>query len=89
VRGLYLAVPTIVVAALLAPAVAQADALDDYVNRKGNSVCAELDKADSGGDIFRLALTVARDGGFTVKQAANVIGRSAAAYCPWNQSKLN
>ncbi len=88
-RALYLTVPILAVAAMLAPAVAHADALDDYVNRNGKTVCAALDKAQSGGDIFRLALEVAHDGGFSLKEGASVIGRSAAADCPWNESKLN
>lgn len=89
VRALYLAVPILAVAATLAPAVAHADALEDYVNRNGKTVCAALDKAQSGGDIFRLALTIAHDGGFSLREASSVIGRSAVADCPWNESKLN
>lgn len=88
-RALYMAVPLIAVAATLAPAVAHAGPLDDYVSRNGKAVCAELDKADTGGDIFRLSLTIARDGGFSLKDAASVIGRATVADCPWNASKVN
>jgi hypothetical protein len=88
VRALYPAVPLLVAAAMSAPAVAHANPLDDYVSRNGKAVCAALDKAQSGGDIFRLALTIARDGGFTVKDASNVIGRAAAADCPWETPKV-
>ena len=38
VRAKYMAVPLLAVAAMLAPAVAHADPLDDYVSRKGNEV---------------------------------------------------
>jgi hypothetical protein len=79
-----MAVPLLAVAALLAPAVAHADPLDDYVSRNGKAVCAALDKVQTGGDIFKLALTIAHDGGFGIKDAASVIGRSAVADCPWN-----
>jgi hypothetical protein len=76
------------VATIPAPAVAHAGPLDDYVNRNGLAVCAALDKAQSGGDIFRLTLTIAHDGGFSVKDAADVIGRSTVAVCPWNAAKV-
>jgi hypothetical protein len=49
---------------------------------------AALDKAEDGGDIFRLALTIAHDAGFSVKDATNVIGRSATADCPWEAPKV-
>jgi len=42
VRAKYMAVPLLAVAAMLAPAVAHADPLDDYVSRKGKEVCAAL-----------------------------------------------
>ncbi len=84
-----MAVPFVAVAAMLAPAVAHADPLDDYISRNGKAVCAALDKAQTGGDIFRLTLTIAHDGGFSVKDAASVIGRSAVADCPWNEPKVN
>ena len=87
-RTLHMAVPLLGVAAMLAPAVAHADPLDDYVSRNGKTVCAALDKVQTGGDIFRLSLTVAHDGGFSLKDAASVIGRSAAADCPWDESKM-
>jgi hypothetical protein len=74
--------------AMLSPAVAHADALDDYVSRNGKEVCAALDKAQTGGDIFRLSLIIAHDGGFSVKDAASVIGRSAVADCPRNEPKV-
>jgi hypothetical protein len=89
VRALYMAVPLLAVAATLAPAVAHAGPLDDYVSRNGKAVCAELDKADTGGDIFRLSLTIARDGGFSLKDAASIIGRATVADCPWNAAKVN
>ena len=82
-----MAVPLLAVA-MLAPAVAHADPLNDYVTRNGKAVCAALDKAQTGGDIFRLSLTIAHDGGFSIKDAANVIGRSAVADCPWDESKV-
>lgn len=88
VRALYMAVPLFAVVAMLAPAVAHADAVDDYVSRNGKAVCAALDKAQDRGDIFRLSLTIAHDGGFGIKDAASVIGRSAVAVCPWEAPKL-
>jgi len=78
-----MAAPLLTVATMLAPAVAHADPVGDYVSRSGKSVCAELDKVQDGGDFFRLALHVAHDGGFSIKDAANVIGRSVTADCPW------
>ncbi len=90
-RTLYTAAPLLAVAAtaMLAPAVAHAGPVDDYVSRNGKTVCAALDKAQTGGDIFRLSLTIAHDGGFSLKDAANVIGRSAASDCPWEESKVS
>jgi len=87
-RALYLAAPLLVVAAMLAPAVAHASPLDDYVSRNGKTVCAEIDQVQDGGDVFRLVLTIAKDGGFSNKDAASIVSRSAAAYCPWNSAKL-
>ncbi len=55
-KALYLAVSLFVVSGALAPAVAQATPIDDYVGRNGKAVCAALDKVDDGGDIFRLSL---------------------------------
>ena len=83
--------PLLAVAAtsMLAPAVAHAGPLDDYVSRNGKTVCAALDKAQTSGDIFRLSLTIAHDGGFSLKDAASVIGRSAASDCPWEESKMS
>jgi hypothetical protein len=88
VKALYMAAPLSCIAAMLAPAVAHADPLDDYVSRNGKAVCAALDKAQTGGDIFRLSLTIAHDGAFSLKDAANVIARSAVADCPWDESKI-
>ena len=88
VRPLYMAVPLLAVAAILAPAVAHADPLDDYVSRKGNEVCAALDKAQTDGDIYGLAFAITRDSGFSINDAANAIERSAVADCPWDESKL-
>jgi hypothetical protein len=88
VTTLHLAVPLVAVCATLAPAVAHATPIDDYVNRNGKAVCAALDKVDDGGDIFRLSLTIAKAGGFSVKDAASVIGESAVTDCPWNTPKL-
>jgi hypothetical protein len=82
-----MAVP-LLAGAMLAPAVAHADSVDDYVNRNGKAVCAALDKAQTNGDIFRLSLTIAHDGGFSIKEAANVIGRSAVTDCPWEEPKV-
>jgi len=62
VRVLYMAVPLLVVAAVSAPAVAHAGPVDDYVSRNGKAVCAALDRAQDGGEIFRLALTIAHAG---------------------------
>jgi hypothetical protein len=86
-----MAAPLLAVAAttMLAPPVAHANPLDDYVNRNGKAVCAALDKAQTGGDIFRLSLTIAHDGGFSIKDAASVIGRSAVTDCPWEESKVS
>ncbi len=86
-RVLFLATPLFVAAAISAP-VAHASPVDDYVGHNGQAVCAALDRAQSNGDIFRLTLTIAHSGGFNVKEAANVIGRSAAADCPWESSKM-
>ena len=88
-KAFYMAVPLLAVAATLAPALAHADPLNDYVSRNGRAVCVALDKAQTGGDIFRLSLTIAHDGGFSLKDAASVIGRSAAADCPWEEPKMN
>jgi Protein of unknown function (DUF732) len=87
-RALHLALSLLAGAAASAPAVAHAGPLEDYTNRNGRAVCAELDKADSGGDIFRLALTISKQGGFSLREAGNVIGRSTAAYCPHNAAKV-
>jgi len=84
-----MAVPLLAVAAMLTPAVANADPLNDYVSRNGKEVCAALDKAQTRGDIFRLSLTVAHDGGFSLKDAADVIGRSAVTDCPWEEPKVS
>lgn len=89
VRAKYMAVPLLAVAAMLAPAVAHADPLDDYVSRKGKDVCAALGKAQNEGDIFGLELAIAHDGGFSVTDAANVVERSAVADCPWEEPKVN
>jgi hypothetical protein len=88
VRALYVAVPLLAVAAMLAPAVAHADPLDDYVSRKGKEVCAALDKADTAGDIFGLEFAIAHDGKFSINDAANAIERSAVADCPWDEPKV-
>ena len=87
-RTVHLAAP-LLAASMLAPAVAHAGPLDDYVSRNGKAVCAALDRAQTGGDIFRLSLTVAHDGGFSLKDAASVVGRAAANDCPWDESKLS
>jgi hypothetical protein len=84
VRALYMAVPLLAVAAMLAPAVAHADPVSDYVSRNGKAVCAALDKAHTAGDILRLDFTIAHETGFSIKDAASVIGQSAAADCPWD-----
>ena len=83
-----MATPLLAVAAMLASAVAHADPVDDYVSRNGKAVCAALDKAQTGGDIFRISLTIAHAGGFSLKDAADVIGRSAVAECPWDAPKV-
>jgi len=83
-----MAVPLLAIATMLTPAVAHADPLDDYVSRNGKAVCAALDKAQTRGDIFRLSLTIAHDGGFDIKDAADVIGRSAVTDCPWEEPKV-
>ena len=85
----YMAVPLLAVAAMLAPAVARADPLDDYVSRKGNEVCAALGEAQNEGAIFGLELAIAHDGGFSVTDAANVVERSAVADCPLEEPKVN
>ena len=83
-----MAAAVLVVAAMPAPAVAHASPVDDYVNRNGKAVCAELDKVSDGGDIFRLTLTIAHNSGLSIRDAASVIGRSATAYCPWDAPKV-
>ena len=88
VKALYVPVTLLAVAAMLAPAVAHADPLDDYVSRKGKEVCAALDNADTAGDIFGLEFAIRRDGGFSVNDAAHAIERSAVADCPWDEPKL-
>ena len=88
VRAFCMAVPLLAAATMLAPTVAHADPVGDYVSRNGKAVCAELDKVQDGGDFFRLALTVAHDGKFTIKDAANVIGRAVVADCPSEEPKL-
>ena len=87
-RAVCMAAPLLAAAAMLAPTVAHADPIADYVSRNGKAVCAELDKVQDGGDFFRLALTVAHDGKFTIKDAANVIGRAVASDCPSEEPKL-
>jgi len=72
----------------LAPTIVHADPVGDYVSRSGKAVCAQLDKVQDGGDFFRLALTVAHDGKFTIKDAADVIEQSAISDCPWQQQKV-
>ena len=89
VRALCMAVPSIAVGTMLAPAVAHADPISDYVSRSGKAVCAELDKVQDKGDIFRLVLTIQHGGQFSTRDAANIIGRSAATNCPWDAPKLN
>jgi hypothetical protein len=84
----YIAVPLLAVATMLAPAMAHADPLDDYVSRKGKEVCAALDKAQTDGDIFGLAFAITRDSGFSINDAANAIERSAVADCPWDELKV-
>jgi len=86
VRALYMAVPLLAVAAMLAPAVAHADPVDDYINRKGKMVCAALDTARTAGDIFRLSLKISRETGFSLRDAASAVGQSAATDCPWNSA---
>jgi len=77
-------VPLLALAAVLAPAVAHADPVDDYIARKGKVVCGELDKAQSTGDIFRLSLEISHDTGFSLRDAASAVSLSAATYCPSN-----
>ncbi len=84
VAARYVLVPLLAVAAMLAPAVAHADPVDDYVSRKGKVVCAALDRAQTAGDIFRLSLKIARETGFSLRDAASAVGQSAATDCPWN-----
>jgi hypothetical protein len=79
---------SLLAAIVLTPAVAHADPMGDYVSRSGKAVCAELDKVQDGGDFFRLTLTVAHDGKFSIKDAADVIEQSAIADCPWQQQKV-
>jgi hypothetical protein len=88
VRAVCMAMPLLAAATMLAPTVAHADPVGDYVGRSGKAVCAELDKVQDGGDFFRLTLTVAHDGKFTIKDAANVIGRAVASDCPSEEPKL-
>jgi hypothetical protein len=53
-----MAVSLFAVAPMLAPAMAHADAVGEYVSRNRTAVCAALDKAQDRGDIFRLSLTI-------------------------------
>jgi hypothetical protein len=87
-RVVCMAVSLPAAAIVLTPPVAHADPIGDYVSRSGKVVCAELDKVQDGGDFFRLALAVAHDGKFTIKDAANVIARAVAADCPSEEPKL-
>jgi hypothetical protein len=87
-RAVCIAVSLLAAPIALTPAVAHADPMGDYVSRNGPAVCAELDKVQDGGDFFRLALTVAHDGKFNIKDAANVIGRAVTADCPSEAPKL-
>jgi hypothetical protein len=88
VKALYLAASLFAISVPLAPAMARATPIDDYVSRNGKAVCAALDKVTDGGDIFRLSLHIAKDGGFSVRDAANIIAQSAGTDCPWNSTKL-
>jgi hypothetical protein len=88
VRAVCMAMSLLAATTTLAPTMAHADPVGDYVSRSGKAVCAELDKVQDGGDFFRLALTVAHDGKFTIKDAADVIEQSAIADCPWQQQKV-
>jgi hypothetical protein len=88
VIALCMAVPLLAVATVLAPAVAHADPVSDYVSRSGKAVCAALDQVQDAGDVFRLVLTIEHDGRFSIRDASNIIGRSAAIDCPWEKSKL-
>ncbi len=86
VAARYVVVPVLAVAAMLAPAVAHADPVDDYVDRKGKVVCAALDQARTPGDIFRLSLKISRETGFNLRDAASAVGQSASTDCPWNSA---
>ncbi len=86
VAARYVVLPVLAVAAMLAPAVAHADPVDDYVDRKGKAVCAALDQAKTVGDIFKLSLRISRETGFNIKDAASAVGQSAATDCPWNSA---
>jgi hypothetical protein len=88
VRAVCMAMSLVAATTTFASAVAHADPMADYVSRSGKAVCAELDKVQDGGDFFRLALTVAHDGKFNIKDAADVIAQSAMADCPWQQQKV-
>lgn len=82
----HLLVPVLAIGAVLAPAVARADPVGDYVDRKGKTVCAALDQAKSPGDVFKLSLMISRETGFSLKDAASAVGQSAATDCPWNSA---
>jgi len=69
--------------------VAHANPVDDYVSHSGRDVCAALDKAQTVADILRFDVTIRRQTGFSLKDAASAIGQSAATDCPWQMSKLN
>ena len=87
-RAACVAMSLLAATTTLAPTIVHADPVGDYVSRSGKAVCAQLDKVQDGGDFFRLALTVAHDGKFTIKDAANVIGRAVVADCPSEEPKL-
>ncbi|MGB8388387.1 DUF732 domain-containing protein [Mycobacterium sp.] len=89
VMTLSMAAPLLAVAAMLSPAVAHADPVNDYVSRNGQTVCAALDKAHTVADILRLDITIERHTGFSARDAASAVGQSAATDCPWDMEKLN
>ena len=92
VNARYLVVPTLAAATVLATVLASgpvhADPVEDYVALKGQSVCARLDNARGAGDIVTLSLVVAREAGFSLKDAASAVGQAAATDCPWNSALI-
>jgi hypothetical protein len=82
--GRYLVAPAFAVGTVLASGAALADPVDDYVDLTARAVCTRLAAARSVGDIVTLSLIIAREAGFSLRDAASAVGQAAATECPWN-----